>query len=189
MTSMHTRGARRSIAKAVAILLLICLGTLRAPVYARSTPPEYLIKAAYLYHFAMFVDWPDYAFGSRNAPIVIGIVGADPFGSAIDDTVRDKRIDGRPLVVKRLDWAQDVRQCHILFVADGNRIADVVRRVGDLSILIVGESQDLARHGAVINFRIEDNRVRFDINVDAAKRSHLTISSQLLSLARIVRNP
>lgn len=189
MSSMHTRGARRLIAGAAAILLLICLGTLREPVYARSTPPEYLIKAAYLYHFAMFVDWPDEAFDSRNAPIVIGIVGADPFGPAIDDTVRDKRIDGRPLVVKRLDWAQDLRHCHILFVADGNRIADVVRRVGNLSVLIVGESEDLARHGAVINFRIEDNRVRFDINVDAAKRSHLTISSQLLSLARIVRNP
>ena len=64
-----------------------------------------------------------------------------------------------------------------------------MRRVGNLSVLIVGESQDLARQGAVINFRIEDNRVRFDINVDAAKRNHLTISSQLLSLARIVRNP
>ena len=86
---MHTRGARRLIARAAAILLLICLGTLREPVYARSTPPEYLIKAAYLYHFAMFVDWPDDAFASRNAPIVIGIVGADPFGSAIDDTVRE----------------------------------------------------------------------------------------------------
>ena len=70
-----------------------------------------------------------------------------------------------------------------------SRIADVVRRVGDLSVLTVGETQDLARHGAVINFRIEDNRVRFDINVDAAKRSHLTISSKLLNLARIVRNP
>ena len=111
-----------------------------SPSTPRSTPPEYLIKAAYLYHFAMFVDWPDDAFASRNAPIVIGIVGADPFGPAIDDTVRDKRIDGRPLVVKRLDWAQDLRHCHILFVADGNRIADVVRRVGNLSVLIVGES-------------------------------------------------
>ena len=122
--------------------------SLRAPVsFARPTPPEYLIKAAYLYHFAMFVDWPAEAFPSRNAPIVIGIVGADPFGPAIDDTVRDKRIDGRPLVVKRLDWAQDLRHCHILFVADGSRIADVVRRVGNLSVLIVGESQDLAQAG------------------------------------------
>jgi YfiR/HmsC-like len=184
---MHTRGARRLIARAAAILLLICLGTLRQAVYAGSTPPEYLIKAAYLYHFAMFVDWPAEAFSNKNSPIIIGIVGNDPFGPALDDTVRDKRIDGRPLVIKRLDWTQDLRQCHILFLADGSRITDVVRRVSGLSVLIVGETQDLASHGAVINFRIEGNRVRFDINVDAAKRSHLTISSQLLNLARIVR--
>jgi hypothetical protein len=184
------RGAGGSVVRAAAILVLVCLGILSASVsFARSTPPEYLIKAAYLYHFAMFVDWPADAFSSRNSPIVIGIVGTDPFGPAIDDTVRDKRIDGRPLVVKRLDWTQDLRQCHILFVADGGKIGDVVRRVGDLSVLTVGETQDLAKHGAVITFRIEDNRVRFDINVDAAKRSRLTISSKLLSLARIVRNP
>ena len=114
------RGAGGLVARTAAILVLVCLCILRASVsFARSTPPEYLIKAAYLYHFAMFVDWPADAFASRNSPIVIGIVGNDPFGPAIDDTVRDKRIDGRPLVVKRLDWAQDLRQCHILFVADG----------------------------------------------------------------------
>jgi hypothetical protein len=170
------------------ILLLVCLSILPASVsFARATPPEYLIKAAYLYHFAMFVDWPADAFSSKDSPIVIGIVGNDPFGPAIDDTVRDKRIDGRRLVVRRLDWTQDLRQCHILFLADGGRIAEVARRVSGLSVLIVGETQDLASHGAVINFRIEGNRVRFDINVDAAKRSHLTISSQLLNLARIVR--
>jgi hypothetical protein len=182
------RGANRAVVRAVAILILVCLGILRASVsFARATPPEYLIKAAYLYHFAMFVDWPAEAFSNKNSPIIIGIVGTDPFGPALDDTVRDKRIDGRPLVIKRLDWTQDLRQCHILFLADGSRITDVVRRVSGLSVLIVGETQDLASHGAVINFRIEGNRVRFDINVDAAKRSHLTISSQLLNLARIVR--
>ena len=190
MLRIHMRGAGGTAARTAAIVVLACLSMLRASVsFARSTPPEYMIKAAYLYHFAMFVDWPAEAFASKNAPIVIGIVGNDPFGPAIDDTVRDKRIDGRPLVVKRLDWAQDLRQCHILFLADGGRIADLVRRLGGLSVLIVGETQDLASHGAVINFRIEDNRVRFDINVDAAKRSHLTISSQLLNLARIVRTP
>ena len=125
------RGAGGLVARTAAILVLVCLGVLRASVsFARSTPPEYLIKAAYLYHFAMFVDWPADAFSGRDSPIVIGIVGNDPFGPAIDETVRDKRIDGRPLVVKRLDWAQDLRQCHILFVADERRIADVVRRVG-----------------------------------------------------------
>jgi hypothetical protein len=178
------------VTRTAAILVLVMLAVVRPSVsFASSTSPEYLIKAAYLYHFAMFVDWPADAFSGRNSPIVIGIVGNDPFGPTIDDTVRNKRIDGRPLVVKRLDWSEDLRACHILFVADGGRIADVVRRTGGLSILIVGESQDLARRGAVINFRIEDNRVRFEINVDAAKRSRLTISSQLLNLARIVHNP
>ena len=105
----------------------------------------------------MFVDWPADAFSSRTSPIVIGIVGTDPFGPAIDDTVRDKRIDDRPLVVKRLDWGHDLRQCHILFVADDGRIGDVVQRVGDLSVLTVGETQDVARDGAVFTVKIEDN--------------------------------
>ena len=184
------RGARWLAGSASRILAVVCLALLSTSVsYARSTAPEYLIKAAYLYHFAMFVDWPADAFATKSSPIVVGILGNDPFGSAIDDTVRGKRIDGRSLVVRRLDWNQDFRQCHILFLADGDRIGDVVRRTNGHSLLIVGETGDLAKRGAVISFRIEDNRVRFDINVEAARRSRLTISSQLLNVARIVRNP
>jgi hypothetical protein len=183
------RRARDLAGGARVVAALLCL-VLWAPLAVASSN-EYLIKAAYLYHFAMFVDWPAEAFASKTAPIVIGIVGSDPFGSALDATIRDKRIDGRPVLVKRLDWKEDLRQCHLVFLAaaDSGRIGDLVRRLDGAPVLIVAESQDLARRGAAISFRIDDNRVRFDINVDAAKRHRLTISSKVLNLARIVTNP
>jgi hypothetical protein len=149
--------------------------------------PEYVIKAAYIYNFAMFVEWPSDAFRRESSPIVIGILGADPLGAAIDQTVRDKRIDKRPLVVKRLQWGQEFVDCHILFITSSEtpRFGEVVQHVRNLPILLVTESPGLAARGAIINFIVEHNRVRCEINVDAAKRAHLSISSKLLGLAKV----
>jgi hypothetical protein len=177
-------------------MALVCLVTVHpspglAQPASSETPPEYLIKAAYLYHFAMFIEWPADAFPAAGLPITIGVLGSDPFGSTLDATIRGKKIDGRPLVVKQLQWNDDVRHSHILFVAssEAGRIAELSRRVEGRPILIVGETTDLAKRGAVINFRIDDGRVRFDINIEAAKRARLSISSKLLKIARIVQGP
>lgn len=183
---------RRLTVRAAAIAALVCLGTIHpSPGFSRPAPPEYLIKAAYLYHFAMFIDWPTDAFRAKASPITIGIVGSDPFGPALDATIRDKKIDGRPLAVKRLQWSDDLRQSHILFIgsSEAGKIGELARRVEGRPILIVGETTDLATRGASINFRIDDGRVRFDVNVDAAKKARLSISSKLLKVARIVRGP
>jgi hypothetical protein len=185
---------RRLAARTAALVGLMCLGVIHPSAgFARSAPaearPEYLIKAAYLYHFAMFIEWPADAFGAKGSPIVIGIVGSDPFGTALDATVSGKKIDGRAVVVKRLQWGDDLRQSHILFVgeSEAGRIGELARRVEGRPLLIVGESADLAKRGATIGFRIDDGRVRFDINADAAARARLKISSKLLSVAHIVR--
>ncbi len=177
--------------RVAALALVLCVGTLTAARAAATVSPEYLIKAEFLYRFAMFVEWPTEAFPAPSSPITIGIVGADPFGSAIDLTVRDKRIDNRRLVVKRLLWNQDLRQCHIVFLsaAEAARIGELAQRVEGLPILIVGDTDDLARRGATVNFRVDDNQVRFDINREAATRARLKISASLLDLARIVRGP
>ncbi|PYV41098.1 MAG: DUF4154 domain-containing protein [Acidobacteria bacterium] len=153
------------------------------------TSPEYLIKAAYIYNFAMFVEWPVDAFPQESSPIVIGIIGTDPFGPAIDQTVRDKRIDKRPLLIKRLQWGQDFRECHVLFISSSEtgRSGDVLHQLRNFPILVVAESEGLSKQGAIINFFVEDNRVHYEINLDAARRAHLRISSKLLNLAKVTK--
>jgi hypothetical protein len=183
----HTRLAIRAVGAAIALVLAA-----EAAAGVVTTPPrspEYVIKAAYLYNFAMFVEWPEEAFNSATSPIVVGVVGDDPFGSSLDRTVMNKRINNRPIVVERLRIDEDVRRCHILFVspAESARIADLAQRVGRSSILIVGDEPDTVSRGGTIAFTVRDNKVGFEVNLAAARRARLTISSKLLNLARFVR--
>src|SRR5258708_3386649 len=157
-----------------------------------SDSSEYLIKAGFIYNFAKFVEWPAAAFAQPDSPIVIGILATDPFGPLIDRIVENKKIGARGFVVKRLKWGtdlKDLKECKILFVAASERahLDDVVQIVKSLPILTVGETPGFAERGGVIRFVLEDNRVRFAINVEAAHQADLTISSRLLTLARIIQ--
>jgi len=163
-----------------------------AQVSDSSDSSEYLIKAGFIYNFAKFVDWPATAFAQPDSPIVIGILGTDPFGTLIDRIVENKKIGARGFVVKRLKWntdLKDLKECKILFVGASEKahIDDVVQIVKSLPILTVGETPGFAERGGVIRFVLEDNRVRFEINVEAAHQADLTISSRLLTLARIIQ--
>jgi YfiR/HmsC-like len=138
------------------------------------------------------VDWPPTTFAQPDSPIVIGILGTDPFGAIIDQIVQDKKIGGRGFVVKRMKWGtdlKDLKECKILFVGASERvhIDELVQIVKGLPILTVGETPGFAEHGGVIRLVLEDNRVRFEVNVDAARQAGLTISSRLLTLARIIQ--
>lgn len=153
---------------------------------------EYLIKAGFIFNFAKFVEWPQNTFSQPDSPIVIGILGTDPFGSIIDQIVQDKKIGGRGFVVKRLKWGadlKDLKECKILFVGASERahIDELLQIVRWLPILTVGETPGFAERGGVIRLVLEDNKVRFEVNVDAARQSGLTISSRLLTLARIIQ--
>src|SRR6266478_3344066 len=157
-----------------------------------SDSSEYLIKAGFIYNFAKFVEWPAAAFAQPDSPIVIGILGTDPFGNLIDRIVENKKIGARGFVVKRLKWGADLkelRECKILFVGDSGKahVDELVQIVKTLPILTVGETPGFAERGGVIRFVLEDNRVRFEINVEAARQADLTISSRLLTLARIIQ--
>ena len=193
MTALHesrreSRAQLRPGARGVALVML--LGVMVAapvPPAGAGAPqsPEYLIKAAYLYNFAMFVEWPSDAFATADAPVVIGVVGSDPFGSALDSTVQDKRINKRRLTIERLQWNQDFTHCHILFIgsSDKARTGEVTQRLDRLPVLTVGDAPDAAGRGATISFTVDDNRVRFEINQDSAKRARLVIGARLLKLA------
>jgi hypothetical protein len=178
--------ARRALAGAMAVIV-----SLAVPVAAENTPgpPEYLIKAAYLYNFAMFVEWPGDAFASPDAPLVIGIVGRDPFGSAIDHAVENKRISRRRIVVERLQLQQDLRHCQILFVAasERTRIGELSQRLQSQPVLIVDDAPEPGKRAGSVEFVVNDNKVGFAINLDAARRARLVISSKMLGLAKTVR--
>jgi hypothetical protein len=180
-----------SILTILAILLSGAFNAKAAQISDTSESSEYLIKAGFIYHFAKFVDWPANAMGHPDSPIVIGILGTDPFGDVIDSVVAGKKIEGHAFVIRRLKWNNDLkslRNCDILFVSASmkDHVAEVMNAVKSSPVLTIGETPGFARQGGIIRFVLEDNRVRFEINVDAAHQAGLTISSRLLSLAKIV---
>ena len=152
---------------------------------------EYLIKAGFIYNFAQLVQWPDAAFPQADSPIVIGVLGSDPFGATIDNVVQGKKLNGRSLVIKRLRWGKDakeIRECNILFISSSekDRRDEIIQTVKWLPILTIGETPGFATRGGIINLTLEGNRVRFEVDIEAAKQANLNISSRLLALARIV---
>jgi hypothetical protein len=150
---------------------------------------EYEVKAGFLYNFTKFVQWPEESFKEKNAPIVIGILGSDPFGEKFDRALSNEKSGGRPLVVKRFKTAQDVEGCHIVFVSnrESDQLPKLFEKLKDTYTMTAGESEDFTRGGGVIRFFLEQGKVRFEINISAARRKKLEISSQLLNLARIYR--
>jgi hypothetical protein len=153
-----------------------------------SGPSEYQVKAAFLFNFAKFVEWPPESFADTNSPIIIGVLGNNPFGEDLERTVRNKTVEGRPFVVTQLSSAQGAKNCHILFISsslsDRRRLAEVLDAVESSPVLTVSEMNRFVQSGGMINFVIEDGRVHFEINNNAARQVGLRISSKLLSLAR-----
>jgi hypothetical protein len=151
---------------------------------------EYQVKAAFLYNFAKFVDWPPSAFADAKQPLDICVYGHDPFGTALEDALLGKRIGERRISLGRAVQFQDLAGCHVVFVDASAResAADLVNRLKGRAVLLVGETDGFAASGGTIQFTIEDNRVHFVINPDAADRAGLKISSKLLALAKIVRD-
>ncbi len=152
---------------------------------------EYQVKAAFLYNFAKFVDWPPSAFRDAKQPLDICVYGRDPFGSALEDALLGKTIGERRVGLGRATQFQDLAGCQVVFVGAPAResAAELANRLKGRAVLLVGESDGFAVSGGTIQFTIEDNRVRFVINPDAADRAGLKISSKLLALAKIVRDP
>jgi len=147
---------------------------------ARAT--EYQIKAAFLYNFTKFIDWP-FDTGTLN----LCILGEDHFGRDIDD-IEGKTVAGKALSVRRIKSVQDIKQCRMLFIAspESERLDSILIAAQGLNILTVGDTTGYAERGVIINFYTEHNKIRFEINKDAASRSELKISSKLFGLAKIV---
>jgi hypothetical protein len=146
------------------------------------------IKGAFLVKFAMFVDWPENAFANARSPIVIGILGDDPFGPSFEAAVSREVAGGHPFVVKRFKELKDVNDCHILFVGnpESQRLPELFERVEKRHILTVGDQERFAHRGGMINFIKEGSKLRFEVNVAAVEAAGLKVSSRLLQLAKPV---
>jgi hypothetical protein len=151
---------------------------------------EYQVKAAFLYNFAKFVEWPADAFKTAKDPILVCVLGHNPFGNALEDAIRGKSIEGRTFAYRHVMDAESASACQILFVGwdESKHFRALLESLKPMGILTVGEAQGFATGGGVINFKLDEGRVRFEINVDAAEHEQLHISAKLLSLAQIVKS-
>lgn len=169
------------------LAVLLALGS-REGSYARPDPGEYQIKAAFLFNFVKFVDWPATTFKDEKQAISFCTVGDDPFRGALDEVVNGKMSGNHSIRVQHHKLPQDIANCHILFIGSQHKkdIAAILERLKHSPILTVGESDGFVQQGGMIGFVLEDDKLRFDINLDAARSAQLRISSRLLSLAKIV---
>jgi len=172
----------------IAIASILCASVFFYP--ARASEPstsEYLLKAAFIYNIAKFVEWPPGSFESEKAPLVLCILGKDPFGYTTS-TIDGKIVHGRPLSVRRVDRIEDLRSCQMLFISSSemNRMPQMVQSLKDSRILTIGDMPDFARNGGMINLITVENKINMEINVAAVEKARLQISSKLLKLARIV---
>jgi hypothetical protein len=153
---------------------------------AQEPPSEYEVKAAFLYNFAKFIDWPPEAIPQPDTAIIIGVLGEDPFMGALERIIRDKKINGHSFVIKRAKNIQDLKNGHILFIStsEKKRLPDILETVRDASVLTVSELDPFSQQGGIVQFVMEANKVRFKINVKAAERARLRISSRLLNLSK-----
>jgi hypothetical protein len=149
-----------------------------------------VIKAAFLYNFAKFTEWPLDSAGKADDPLTLCVVGEDPFGNILNETIEGKTVRGRRLVIWRLRSGEDLKDCQIAFISSRERsqMQATIERLKGTGVLTVGDGEGFAALGGVINFKMVDNKVHFDVNVDAAERAKLKISSKLLSLAKIVKD-
>ncbi|WP_114970784.1 YfiR family protein [Rhodoferax ferrireducens] len=187
LTPLRLAAALSSLGRAVrwAVLVLLLPGPVLA---AEGDSLEYAVKATYLYKFAAYVDWPAKAFSAPDSPLALCIAGDDPFGASLDSAVRDQRIAGRPVLVRRLKSVGRDADCQILFAggADPQR-AQFLAAVRGSAVLTVTDRHESGGSAGIIDFVMRDNRVRFDIDEAAATRSGLGISSKLLKLALNLR--
>jgi len=171
------------------LLMFLALVTGLSTTEARADSPseEYLIKAAFLFRFAQFVDWPPEVL-SEDGPIRFCTLGQDPFKGALETTLSGKKIAKHSLEGVHLKPGQDLRGCNLIFIGSdlGSRAGSVLSELQEMPVVTISDTERFTQRGGVIGFCWEGMKIRFDINVTAAEKAHLRISARLLSLARTV---
>ena len=181
-----SRGRRR-----IAVLLLamlVIMGSVSEVPAQGGAASEYQVKAAFLFHFAEFVEWPQQTFRSEAEPLVYCIIGDDPFRGVLDAALNGKTIGAHPVQVRHVKRAQEISGCQVVFLGENEKkqLPALLATFKENPVLIVGESEHFAQSGGTIGFCLEENKIRFEINLETAERARLKISSRLLALAKNV---
>ncbi|MEW6160031.1 MAG: YfiR family protein [Verrucomicrobiota bacterium] len=148
------------------------------------------MKAAFLEKFIRLVEWPVSAFSSDHAPLIIGILGEDPFESYLPRVMRGKTINKHPIQVLVCKTLEEANRTHLLFISpsEKNRLAEILPRLKSQGLLTVGDVEGFASSGGIINLYLEDQKIRFEINVDVARQAGLEINAQLLQRAKVIHD-
>lgn len=173
----------------VRLLAAVLLGWPSSALTSEKAPlTSYQVKAVFLFNFAKFVQWPEAAFSNASAPFVIGVLGKNPFGSALEETLRDQKTGSRAIALRRLGSPDECSQCHVMFISSGEEIllSNALRAAAGAPILTVTETGNFPANAGIINFAVVEGKVRFDINEAAAQSVSLKIDTRLLKLARVV---
>jgi len=167
-------------------LLVVQVGVLGPPIHGQ-TAQEYARRAACIFKLTEFVDWPEEAFQTMDSPLIIGILGADPFGKILDDIVRNETVKNRKIVVRRYQRLEEINGCHILFISqsEAGRMEQILSNLKKRSILTIGETENFDGQGGMIRFVTERNKLQMKINLEAAKAANVTLSSKLLRVAEL----
>ena len=168
------------------LILAALLSVTGAFLLPAQSPLERPIKAAFLYNLVKFVEWPAPA---DRGPIILGILGKDAFGATLKQVVQGRDVDGRPLSVRYISRPEDLRSCHVLFIAESekDRLAEILDALKGTKALTVSEIEHFAQRGGMIHLLMENQKVRFEVNVDTVSRAGLKISARFLQLASVVR--
>ena len=156
---------------------------------AASNPSEYAVKAAYLYNFGRFVEWPRNAPSGQTGDFAICVLGRDPFGTVLDTTISGERIDGKSVVARRIAKAGDAAGCRVLFISssENKQLKEILSGLGKQSVLTVSDMPQFVDQGGIVQFVLAAERVRFEINLAAAQQAGLNLSSELLKVAADVK--
>jgi hypothetical protein len=155
----------------------------------KARPSEYQVKAAYLYNFGRFVKWPARAVAGKDDSFAVCVLGEDPFGQTLDSTFAGEALDGKPVVIRRISKPQDAGDCRILFISstEENHLKEILGAFDQAGVLTVGDMPGFSRRGGMIQFVLEGDRIRFEINLTSAESAKLVLSSELLKVAANVR--
>jgi hypothetical protein len=177
--------SRRAWMRRADLAVAVCLATFCC--VAAEAPQEHQVKAAFLLNFTKFVDWPPTAFADERSPLTICILGDDPFGPTLDQIVKGEEVNGRSIAVERIRRLPRPQSCQVLFIPKTEKeVRRILSSVGP-GVLTVGDGESFLREGGMVAFVVENRRVRFDIRQSAAGTAKLSISSKLLSVARLVQ--
>jgi hypothetical protein len=168
------------------LMLGLCAGATAAAAEVSQAPNEYTVKAAFLYNFALYTEWPPDAFRAPEAPLTICVMAAERAEDLLNVATPGRRIKGREVVARQIEWNQGVTGCHVIFLGASHtrRVGELLQMVGNQPVLTVCDSAAAAERGCTIGFIVSDSRVGFDINTAAASKARVTISSRVLALAR-----